>query len=220
VSLCNPPCPEGLACIEGRRCEQPSTEPPLPDHGGVYEPPPPPVKAFENRSHTLLGFHLGLPGKLERDGAKQALATTLGFNLRADTPIAGYVLLGPMLQLGAWSPDVTPEPSNNYYVDLDLVLRLRAPLTTSKTNYQIWIGVPVGITVSALGDEIPNTPGVGLGWNIGAMFGGAAHFTPKLGAFAEVAWLQHKMSHEPEVGPDLDFELQQWCLNLGIAIKN
>src|SRR5688500_8904462 len=34
VSLCNPPCPEGLGCVEGKRCE-----PPLPTGRGdqVYE---------------------------------------------------------------------------------------------------------------------------------------------------------------------------------------
>ncbi len=218
VSLCNPACPEGLECVEGRRCE-----PPLP--GGprsgtkVYEPPPPPVKEFENRSHTLLGFHLGFPGKVEQDGRDRPLETTLGFNVRGDTPLAGYVLLGPMLQLGAWAPDATPEASNNYYVDLDLVLRFRAPLTTSKYNYQIWLGMPVGVTLDILGDDVPNVSGVGLGWNIGVLFGGAAHFTSRFGMFGEVGWMQHKAEHQAEVGADLDFRLRQFCLNLGIVMR-
>ena len=217
VSLCNPPCPEGLECVEGKRCE-----PPLP--GGrspkVYEPPAPAVKPFERRNHALLGLHLGFPGPFERDGQEGDLGTTVGFNLRGDSPVASYVLLGPMLQLGAWSPDITPEPSNSYYLDLDFVLRFRAPLTTSKFNYQIWLGMPVGLTVNILGDHPPDVSGVGLGWNIGVLFGGAAHFSPKFGLFAEVGWLQHKFSHDGEVGPDYDFTLQQACLNLGIVLRN
>ncbi|HYJ09911.1 MAG TPA: hypothetical protein VEX18_12905, partial [Polyangiaceae bacterium] len=133
VSLCNPPCPAGLECVAGRRCE-----PPVPggaeQPGRVYEPPPPPTKSFEQRTHTLAAFHLGFPGAVDIDGRETDLGSTLGFSIRGDTPIAGYVLIGPMLQFGAWSPDTTPEPSSNYYVDLDLVLRLRAPLTTSKFN--------------------------------------------------------------------------------------
>jgi hypothetical protein len=217
ISLCNPPCPDGLECFEGRRCE-----PPLPGGraGKVYEPPAPPVKAFAERAHTLLGFHLGLPGDAEQDERDEPLGTTLGFNVRGDTPIANYVLLGPMLQLGAWSPDISPEPSNNYYVDLDLVLRVRAPITTSRFNYQLWLGMPIGVTIDVLGSEVPDVSGLGLGWNIGVLFGGAVHFTPKLGLFAEGGWLQHELSHSAEVGQDLDFELRQWCLNLGIVVKN
>jgi hypothetical protein len=217
VSLCNPPCPEGLECVAGRRCEPPL---PGPRPGKVYEPPAPPVKAFEERSHTLLGFHLGLPGKVEQDGRRESLGSTLGFNIRGDAPIASYVLLGPMLQLGAWSPDVTPEPSTNYYVDLALLLRVRAPITTSRFNYQLWLGMPIGVTVDVLGGDIPDVSGLGLGWNIGVLGGAAVHFTPKFGLFAEVGWQQHKLSHSADVGQDLDFELQQWCLNLGIAVKN
>lgn len=219
VSLCNPPCPEGLACLEGRRCEPPVPGAPG-QPGRVYEPPPPPTKSFEQRSHTLAGFHLGFPGKVERDGEELDAGTTLGFNIRGDTPLAGYVLLGPMLQLGAWSPDVSPEQGSNYYVDLDLVIRLRAPLTTSKFNYQIWVGMPVGISIDVLGDEVEDKSAVGLGWNIGVLFGGAAHFTSKVGMFTELGWLQHKFAHDGEVGPDLDFALRQFCLNIGLVVRN
>ena len=216
VSLCNPPCPNGLECVEGHRCE-----PPLPGSSSTrpYEPPPPPVKDFEDRSHALLGFHLGLPGSLGRDGRAQDLDTTLGFNLRADSPVAKYVLLGPMIQLGSWRPDTSPEANHNYYVDLDLLLRFRAPITTSKLNYQLWIGMPIGLSVDLLGDDAA-TSSVGLGWNIGVLFGGAVHFSPKFGLFAETGWEQHRVAHTREKAPDLDFKLQQALLNLGIVVRN
>jgi hypothetical protein len=216
ISLCNPPCPDGLECVEGRRCE-----PPAPSRSAArpYEPPPPPVKTFESRSHALFGFHLGLPGNYSLDGQDGDLASTLGFNLRADAPIGRYVLLGPMLQMGSWAPDVTPEPSHSYYVDLDLVLRLRVPITTSTLNYQLWVGMPVGITVDIWGPDEPQA-GLGLGWNIGVLLGGAVHFSSSLGLFAEVGWLQHKLSHPVDGAADLDFKLQQACLNLGIIVRN
>jgi hypothetical protein len=218
VSLCNPPCPEGLECVAGARCEPPL--PGAPRSSRVYEPPAPPVKSFEDRSHTLLAFHLGLPGNMDQDGVERDLGSTYGFNIRGDAPVASYVLLGPMLQLGAWSPDTTPETGNNYYVDLDLVIRLRVPITTSTFNYQLWVGMPIGVTIDVLGDDVANVAGAGLGWNIGALFGGAVHFTPKFGLFSEAGYLQHKLSHSAELGPDLDFALRQWCLNLGIVVKN
>jgi hypothetical protein len=216
ISLCNPPCPGGLECVAGRRCEAPvqrgSAAPP-------YEPPPPPTKTFETRSHALLGFHLGLPGNYALDGKDGDLASTLGFNLRADSPIARYVLLGPMLQLGAWAPDTTPAPDHNYYIDLDLVLRLRAPITTASFDYQVWVGMPVGITIDVWGPDEPAAD-LGLGWNIGALFGGAVHFSSKLGLFAEAGWLQHKIAHAVTGQADLDFTLRQSCLNLGIIVRN
>jgi hypothetical protein len=215
VSLCNPPCPNGLECVDGRRCE-----PPLP--GGTvrpYEPPPPPVKDFEDRSHALLGFHLGLPGSLGRDGRSQDLDTTLGFNLRADSPVAKYVLLGPLIQFGSWRPDTSPAAGHNYYVDLDLLLRFRAPITTSNLNYQLWVGMPIGLSVDVLGDDSAASS-VGLGWNVGVLFGGAVHFSPKFGLFAETGWEQHRVAHTREKAPDLDFKLQQALLNLGIIVRN
>lgn len=212
-----------MECVEGRRCE-----PPLPQSSRArpYEPPPPPVKGFEDRSHTLLAFHLGLPGNVttedgQTDGIasrERTLDTTLGFNLRADAPLAKYVLLGPMLQFGSWRPDVTPEADHNYYVDLDLVLRFRLPITTSDLNYQLWLGMPVGVTFDVVGGD--SDTNLGLGWNIGVLFGGAVHFSPKFGLFGEVGWQQHRISHSRDPLPDLDFKMQQACLNLGIVVRN
>ena len=217
ISLCNPACPAGLECVAGRRCE-----PPLPAGSGprAYEPPPPPVKEFEERSHTLLGFYLGLPGSLNTDGHDGDLDTTFGFNLRADTPVASYVLLGPMLQVGSWRPATTPAASHNYYVDLDLVLRFRAPITTSKFNYQLWVGMPIGVSLDVPGSDLGGDAALGYGWNIGVLFGGAVHFVPKFGLFGEVGWQQHRLTHPRDVEQDFDFKLQQACLSLGIVVRN
>lgn len=216
MSLCNPPCPAGLECVEGRRCE-----PPVPTSRAQrpYEPPPPPIKAFDSRSHALLGFHWGLPGGYELDGNSGDLGSTLGFNLRGDAPVAKYVLLGPMFQMGSWAPDTDPESDHSYYIDLDFVLRLRAPITTSQLNYQLWLGMPVGLTLNVPGGD-DDRVGMGLGWNIGVLFGGAVHFSSKVGLFTEVGWLQHKFAHEVQDAADLDFALQQACLNLGIIVRN
>jgi hypothetical protein len=186
----------------------------------IYEPPPPPVKRFEAWGHSMMGFHLGFSGDVERDGNKSALDSTLGFNLRADVPIEGYLLVGPLIQFGAWRPDVSPTPSRNYYVDFDFFLRARLPITTPSTNFQLWAGVPIGLTADILGEDVAGASSVGFGWNIGVLFGGAVHFTPKFGLFAELGWLQHKMSHAGDTGPDLDFRLAQWNFNIGFVLRN
>jgi hypothetical protein len=216
ISLCNPACPAGLECVEGRRCEPPPAQSRAPT---TYEPPAPPLKEFEERSHALFGFHLGFPGNLNTDGRDGDSDSALGFNLRADNPIAKYVLLGPMLQFGSWRPESTPAASHDYYVDLDVVLRFRAPLTTSKLNYQLWVGMPVGVSVGVPGKDLRDAS-VGYGWNIGVLFGGALHFVPKFGLFAEVGWEQHRITHPDGAQPDFDFKLQQALLNLGVVVRN
>ncbi len=214
ISRCNPACPDNLECVDGRRCEPPASRAPRP-----YEPPVPPQKNFAELSHALLGFRWGLPGSVATDGASGDLDHTLGFNLRADAPVAKYLLLGPMLQLGSWRADVTPPASHDYYVDLDLVLRLRAPITTARFDYQLWIGAPLGVSLDVLGGD-SSASTLGVGWNTGVLAGGAVHFSRKLGVFAELGWQQHRFAHGRDAGPDLDFELRQTLLNLGLVVRN
>ncbi|HXK19514.1 MAG TPA: hypothetical protein VNG33_17010 [Polyangiaceae bacterium] len=211
-----------LAAQQAAPSEQPRvSEPPLPPDPAAhpYEPPPPPLKPFASRSHALLGFHLGFPGSLNRDGADQDLASTLGFNLRTDEPLAQYVLLGPLLQFGSWRPAQPSAFGHSYFVDLDLLLRFRVPIATAKFNYQVWLGMPVGVS-----GDIPSKDfgpaSFGIGWNIGVLFGGAIHFAPKFGLFGEVGWEQHRMTHARDDQSDLDLELQQALLNVGIVVRN
>jgi hypothetical protein len=184
----------------------------------VYEPPPPPQVSFEARGHSMIGFHLGFSGDVEQSGTESSLASTLGFNVRGDVPIERYVLIGPLLQFGAWRPESAP--NRNYYADLDFYLRGRIPFPNTPTSFQIWAGIPIGLTMDFLGQDIPETSGVGIGWNVGFLVGGAAHLSPKFGLFAEVGWLQHKISHDSTTGNDLDFRLTQWTFNIGFVLRN
>jgi hypothetical protein len=185
---------------------------------GASEAPPPPVKGFDAWGHFMVGLHFGVAGDVDRDGTKSPLDPSFGLNLRGDVAIARYVLIGPFVQFGAWHPD--PSPSRNYYVDFDFFLRARIPITTASTNFQFWAGVPIGLTLSVLGQGVDDASSGGVGWNVGALLGGAMHFTPKVGAFAELGWLRHAMSHRGYVGQDLDFRMAQWILNVGFVLRN
>jgi hypothetical protein len=164
----------------------------------------------------MLGFHYGFSGSAEIDPNSNALASTFGFNLRGDVPIERYLVLGPLFQFGSWREDITPEPSHSYYVDADLYVRGRVPITTSSTNFQIWVGVPIGLTFDILGSDVAGGSGAGLGWNVGFLGGGAVHFTPKLGLFAEIGWLQHKVTHDAD-STNVYVRLAQWNLNVGFV---
>jgi hypothetical protein len=216
VSMCNPPCPSDQVCIEGRRCDLP-----VPAQRPIFEPPPPLQKTFEDRRFFMMAFHYGFGGNVEANGAETSADSTIGFNLRGDVPIERYLLIGPLLQFGAWRADVTPTPSRNFYIDLSLFLRGRIPITTESANFQIWAGVPVGVTFDILGQSLAGASDVGLGWNVGVSVGGAVHFTPRFGMFAELGWLQHKMHHSgDQTGPGIDFRVAQQVLNLGFVFRD
>jgi hypothetical protein len=209
-------------CVAGRRCEFAAAGP----SSSIREPPlpPPPTKGFADRSFFLLGFHYGLSGSVdfsqgpERVNGEVPLASTLGFNLRGDVPIEKYLVIGPLFQFGAWRADVTPEPSRSYYIDVDLYIRGRIPITTASTNFQIWGGVPVGLTFDMLGSGVgANATSAALGWNFGVMGGGAVHFTPKLGLFAEIGWQQRRFTHDAD--PSLYVRLSQWNFNVGFVFS-
>jgi hypothetical protein len=198
----------------------------------TYEPPapPPPPKSLLDRSHDMLGLHLGVGGTLERKTDSTSvsdaftdsrdLAATYGVNFRADFPVVRYILLGPMLDLiGAWRPDVDGL-TRDYYTDFDFYLRGRVPIDMGAMGAQFWVGVPIGLSLSFLGaDSSELYDGFGFGWNVGVMLGGAIHFTKKFGLYVEAGWMQHKLSHASanDGGPDTTLTLSQTIMNTGFV---
>src|SRR5204862_8146259 len=100
-------------------------------------------------------------------------------------------------QFGAWRPDV-PGSSRSYYVDIDLYVRGRIPLELDPIGLELWGGIPIGLSLSFLGNDQSRQPlaSFGIGGNVGVLVGGALHFTRTFGMFAEIGWLQHRMSHD------------------------
>jgi len=210
--------------MAGARCEFAAPGSSIP----IREPPlPPPVKPFADQGFFMLGFHYGFPGNVEFEPSANAftgsLAPTFGFNLRGDVPVERFLVLGPFFQFGSWRPDIAPTgnapvPSRSYYIDADLYIRGRLPITSGSTNFQLWLGVPIGLTFDILGSDTATTSGAGLGWNVGVLGGGAVHFTPKLGLFAEIGWLQHKVTHDADP-QNIYVRLAQWNLNVGFVFR-
>ena len=165
----------------------------------------------------MLGFHYGFSGDI-KEPVSAPLVSTFGFNLRGDVPVEKYLVLGPLFQFGTWRPDTNPAPDRSYYVDIDFYPRVRLPITTPKIDFQLWAGVPIGLTLDFWGPDVPGVSTVGIGWNYGLMLGGAVHFTPKIGLFTEVGWVQHKATHDSE--PNLYLHLSQWVLNVGFVFRD
>lgn len=182
---------------------------------------------FAERIHSALGFHMGFGGKLESSSdlgdVDQDLDTTYGVNLRSDLPVARYLLLGPLFQLGVYRSDRDPKPNRDYYVDVDLYVRGRIPIEFERLALQVWGGIPIGLTLSFLGSTSSGTSGTrnelsgfGVGWNYGFLVGGAIHFSKTFGMFAEAGWMSHRASHDfANRSGDVSLKLSQTNLNLG-----
>jgi hypothetical protein len=160
---------------------------------------------------------MGFGGGLKADGARQDLVSTLGVNVRTDFPVAKYLLLGPLFQFGAWRPDVPNPPDRNYYFDLDFYLRARIPLQADATAFQLWLGVPVGLTLDFLGQRYaPELDGLAVGYNYGFLLGGAVHFSKQFGMFAELGWMTHRVGHDRQNSAgSVDIEISQTVANFG-----
>ena len=166
---------------------------------------------------------MGFAGSVEQNGVSRDLAATLGVNLRADIPVVRYLLVGPLIQFGAWRPQAlsgADAPSHNYYLDIDLFVRGRIPMELDKIGLSIWGGVPIGLTLDFLGNDTgAGLDGFGVGWNVGLMAGVGVHFTKKFGMFTEIGWMQHKMSHDNSSGGgSADFWMGQGVFNIGFII--
>lgn len=199
ISMCNPACGAGEVCIDGVRCELQTS------NQSIYEPPPPPPPEptpFGKRAHSGLAFHIGFPGDITGSGSEEDLDYTLGLNIRSDFPIAQYVLIGPMFEFGAWRPEPGESaPMRAFYFDIDLFVRGRIPFDLDPVDLQLWAGVPGGLSLSFLNEEIaPNLEGFGVGWNIGALLGGAIHFTDEFGLLLEGGWIRHRLGHKRDPG--------------------
>jgi hypothetical protein len=181
--------------------------------GGVAEPPPPRRVSFEERSHSMAAFHYGFTSNVLVNDEEGARGPVLGANLRSDHPLAGYILVGPMFEFGSYEL--------GYYFDLDVYLRARVPIDAKKVQFQIWAGVPVGLSFSFLSGDLARTlDGFALGWNVGVLLGGAVHVSREFGLFTEGGWQQRQMSHDRAVGDgDVDLELAPWIWNVGFVFR-
>ena len=103
----------------------------------------------------MAAFHYGFSSNVlvnDEDGPR---GPVLGANLRSDHPLAGYVLVGPMFEFASYEL--------GYYFDLDVYVRARVPIDAKKVQFQIWAGVPVGLTFDFLSGDLARTLDSGRG---------------------------------------------------------
>jgi hypothetical protein len=165
----------------------------------------------------MLAFHYGFPSDLEVAGEDRPSDSVLGINLRTDTPIAKYVLIGPMLEFSWYEP--------GYTFDLDLYLRGRIPIDAGTVKLQFWAGVPLGLSFSFLSDDFstsfrPDLQGFALGWDVGVLAGGAIHLSRQFGLFTEFGWQRHDVSHPRSTDGSVELVLESPVWNVGLVFRD
>lgn len=157
------------------------------------------------------GLWLGFGGDAEIDGDDNFagdLETTVGGQVGLDWVTARYLSLGFEGRIGAvkWKA-----ADRSKLIDLDFKPRLRFPLDNAPV--ELYLTLPVGLTIPRLGD-IGEQDGDGdLGWNIGGGAGVNVFFTESFGLNAEPIWIMHKFG----AGPG-DYTIKQFSLMLNAVI--
>ncbi len=135
------------------------------------------------------GLWLGFGGDADLDGDGEfggEMKTTVGGQVGLEQVLARYFSLGAEVRFGRakWKYG-----NNTKLIDIDLKPRLRFPLRN--TPLELYVAVPVGLTVPRLGDYQNNDTDGKIGWNWGVGPGLDVLLTDHFGINIEPLWLQH-----------------------------
>ena len=186
------------------------TPPPPPGPGDktlvpVRAEPPPPTRSYQWRHVVRAKIMLGAGGDMGMDQAGGAqiafrgrpsvsapMHASAAFGLQYEYPIHRYILVGGLLGFGTWNNSFLNDSriERSWFVDVDVVARARYPLMDGKI--ELYVSLPLGLSVSPLDDKLGDLTGTdwstGIGWNIGLHAGVQWYFYRFLGAFFEFGW--------------------------------
>lgn len=178
---------------------------------------------------TMFGLKLmvGLGGEVEIDDVGIAsieddLEPTFGGGFEVDFPLHRYFLLGGMVSFHSWIWDEASDADldRSILLDFSVVPKLRYPF--KKSVFAITLGVPVGLCVDLLDDDILPAAEVdtGIGFNLSVLIGLQAYLSSSFGLMAELGYTFHSFSHEVEFMAEqpvieADAEMGQFALNIG-----
>ena len=136
------------------------------------------------------GLWLGFGGDIEVSHVGQVgnLGKTIGGQGGVDVVVARYLSLGGEVRVGGFR--IGGFDQRNRLIDLDFKPRLRLPLDS--TPLELYLTVPVGLTIPRLSDldggrQVDNN----IGWNVGVGGGLNAFITRSFAFNVEPIWLVH-----------------------------
>jgi hypothetical protein len=177
------------------------------------------ARAQDEATHRVGGhFHAGFGGELntEVDLFDSDLDPAVGIAGRYEALVHEYVVIGGMMQLSFWRPDLADDRST--FIDFDLLLKGRYPVEVSSRTLELYAMLPFGLTVSILDKDFENVDRGAAGWNLGFFLGAQLSVTEAVGIFAEIGFTHHGISHDVDFGGDLEAGVTQGALNLGALV--
>lgn len=134
------------------------------------------------------GLWLGFGGDIEVDGLGDVgdLGKTIGGQVGVDVRVSRWFSLGGEVRIGGF--DVDGFDDRNRLIDLDFKPRLYIPL---HAPVEIYLAVPIGLTIPRLADVDGRGPDENVGWNVGVGPGLNVFLTRNFGLNVEPIWMFH-----------------------------
>ncbi|MDB4986732.1 MAG: hypothetical protein JWN04_1910 [Myxococcaceae bacterium] len=162
------------------------------------------------------GVWLGFGGTVDVDHVGQVgnLGKTIGGQGGVDVVVARYLSLGGEVRVGGFR--VGHFDDRNRLIDLDFKPRLRLPI--DGTPLELYLTVPVGLTIPRLSDINGGTHlHENVGWNLGVGGGLNAFITHNFALNVEPIWLVHRFGIDGTDGNG-HVKIQQFAIMLNAVL--
>jgi hypothetical protein len=170
---------------------------------------------------------VGLGGEADFDfetdqDSKLDMEATIGLAGQLELPLHEYFVIGGLIGAQWWDVDNSdPNFGRSTMMDIDVLLKLRAPVRARRSFGEIYAAVPVGFSFNFLHSsyerDLTNVDS-GFGWNYGIVGGVQWFFSDDVGILGEVGYVVHRVQHRVKAGQfagDLDIDFGQVQLAIG-----
>ena len=146
------------------------------------------------------------------------LVTTFGFQLGADFVVHRFIAVGFEYRFGAFNTEGGDDNNNDRSKMFDFAFKPRGRYAFDNLPLEIYLTVPVGLTIPRLSSDVPGDLDERVGWNLGAG-GGATYFIgSRFGVNIEPIWLMHRFKVDGPLGVDGTYTTKQFNLLLNAVL--
>jgi hypothetical protein len=173
------------------------------------------------------GLWLGFGGDLELEvdalgnnlDFDAELTTTIGGQLGVDFVLHRHVALGLGYRIGAFNTEQGDDDDVDRSKLHDIVLMPRVRYPLAGFPLELYLSVPVGLTIARLSDELPGVDNIDerVGWNLGVGVGATYFVVPQFGVNLEPVWLMHQFKADGPFGVDGTYTAKQFNLLLNLV---
>jgi hypothetical protein len=171
------------------------------------------------RVSLYAGPRLGGSAQFSFDGDSETADMAVGGSLgvRLEVPVARYFVIGGFFDFASLQLDFGDgfEPADRLNVlNVGLWLKVRALVELQSAIMEIYLGVPVGLSVAVSTEEDVDND---LGYGLGALGGVQVHLNQTLGLFVEAGFHRDSYKVGEEFGETLRVSFLQASVHGGVS---